>query len=239
MESFSVTIIATNRSVILPQCLDTAKKISDDVVIVTNADHEFTNFADQKNYAISRCLHNWVLSLDADESLSPELILEIKNLDLSDDAYTIPRVNYIFGKSISHTNWSPENDRHVWLFDKTKCYWEGAVHEHVRVNGTIGHLRGPKVHYNYQTVEQFVDKMNHYTTFEAQNRKFSYLSLITYPIWKFVRHYFIYLGFLDGWHGLFLSYLQAVYGLSVYVKAWFRTVSPSLTSPSSPLVEKN
>jgi len=89
MESFSVAIIAADRSVILPQCLDTARKISDDIVIVTNTDHKFVDFADQKNYAISQTKYNWVLSLDADESLPPELITEISNLDFSKDAYSI------------------------------------------------------------------------------------------------------------------------------------------------------
>lgn len=228
MEFISVAIIATDKSVILPQCLESAEKISDDVVIVTNSDHEFLNFADQKNYAASKCKHDWVLSLDADEYLSPELIAEIKNLDFSKAAYSIPRLNYIFGRPIFHTNWSPENDRHVWLFNKTKSHWEGQVHEHVIVYGSIGQLHHPKIHYNYQTVEQFMQKINQYTDFEALNKNFNPIFMFIYPLWKFIRHYFVYLGFLDGWHGLFLSYLQAIYGLTVYIKSWtYRNLAKS------------
>src|SRR3989344_7702545 len=98
----SVAIIARNKSDISPNCLASAKSVSNDVVIITNADHKFVNYSDQKNYAASKCKHDWVLSLDADEELSPELIEEIKNLDFSSNAYSMPRMNYIFGKPIYH-----------------------------------------------------------------------------------------------------------------------------------------
>ena len=228
MESFSVAIIAADRSVILPQCLDTARKISDDIVIVTNTDHKFVDFAHQKNYAISQTKYNWVLSLDADESLPPELITEISNLDFSKDAYSMPRLNYIFGKPIYHADWSPENDRHVWLFDKTKCHWEGTVHEHVAVTGSVGHLKNPKIHLNYQSVEQFIQKLNLYTSFEAKNKTYNPTLLFIYPFWKFIRHFIVFQGYLDGQHGFFLSYLQAIYGLTVYVKSWtYRNLAKS------------
>lgn len=220
MTNLSVALITRDRAAILPQCLASAGKVSDDVVIVTNSDHKFVNYSDQKNYATSKCKYDWVLSLDDDEVLSPGLIDEIKNLDFSCDAYSIPRINSIFGKQIYHTDWSPESDRHVWLFRKSKSTWANAVHEQVKVSGPVGKLIHPKIHYNYQSVEQFISKMNHYTSFEAQSRKFSWPMLFIYPVWKFIRHYIVFLGFLDGWHGLFLSYLQAVYGLQIYVKAW-------------------
>lgn len=220
MTNLSVALIARDRAAILPQCLESAHKISDDVVIVTNADHKFINYSDQKNYAAAKCKHDWILSLDDDESLSPELIEEINNLDFFCTAYSMPRLNFIFGKPIYHSDWSPESDRHVWLFRKSKSVWVNAVHEQVKVNGPIGRLNRPKIHQNYQTVEQFLVKMNDYTSFEAQKRSFNWFLLFAYPVWKFVRHYIVFSGFLDGWHGLFLSYLQAIYGLEVYVKAW-------------------
>src|SRR3989344_644377 len=97
----SVAIIARNKSDISPNCLASAKSVSNDVVIITNADHKFVNYSDQKNYAASKCKHDWVLSLDADEELSPELINELKtiNYELS-AAFKIPRLNIIFGKAI-------------------------------------------------------------------------------------------------------------------------------------------
>jgi|SRR3989344_1294324 len=228
MTNLSVALIARDRAAILPQCLACASQVSDDVVIVTNADHKFINYSDQKNYAVSKCKHDWILSLDADEWLSSGLIQEISNLKFQTSnysAYSMPRLNYIFGKPIYHSDWSPESDRHVWLFRKSKSTWVNAVHEQVKVNGQIGNLVHPKIHQNYQTVEQFLVKMNDYTSFEAQNRKFAFPLVFMYPVWKFVRHYFVFMGFLDGWHGLFLSYLQAIYGLQIYVKAWQKTKS--------------
>jgi len=209
--TISVAIIATNRICISPQCLDSAKKLSDDVVIVTNADHKFINYSDQKNYAASRCKYDWILSLDADEYISSALANEIKNLDFSSDAYYIPRLNYIFGKPIYHTNWGPSDDTHIWLFNKLKCRWVGDVHEEIKTDGKVGNLKGVKIHHNYTSVAQFMNKLNDYTSREKAGRN---------PIYEFVRRYIWHKGFLDGWHGLFLSYLMMIYHLSTWVKLW-------------------
>ncbi|KKU80292.1 MAG: Glycosyl transferase family 2 [Candidatus Amesbacteria bacterium GW2011_GWA2_47_70] len=149
----SVSIIALNKEVILPQCLDSARKASDDVVIITNAGHKFVNFADQKNYAASKCKYDWVLSLDADEELSPELVYELRTINYeyaAAVAYRIPRLNIIFGKAILHSNWEPAADTHIWLFDKTKCRWVGEVHEEIVADGPVGQLRGRKIHHSYK-----------------------------------------------------------------------------------------
>lgn len=233
-QPLSVCIIAKNEELLLPHCLNSIRDLSSDVIVVVDSlSHDsteslakkfgakvysriFDNFAAQKNFALTKAKHDWVFSIDADEQVSPELAQEIAQVLIHPDssAYSIPRLNYIFQKPIYHTDWSPESDRHVWLFDKTKCTWVGDVHELVKVEGRIGRLHSPKVHNNYQTVEQFLDTIDLYTSLE--NRQVS----ILYPFWKFFRHYFLYLGFLDGWHGLFLSYLQSLYGWEVYVKSW-------------------
>ena len=205
----SVSIIALNKSVIRPECLATARQVSDDVVIVTNADHKFANFADQKNYAATKCKYDWVLSLDHDEELSPELMTELKSLDLKFSAYKIPRLNIIFGKPILHTNWEPSADTHVWLYNKALGQWANPVHEEVIATGSVGTLRGHKIHHSYQTVEEFLDKMNDYTSRETKGSN---------PFFDFCRRYVWHLGFLDGWHGLFLSYLMFTYHLVVWVK---------------------
>ena len=205
----SVSIIALNKSVITPEGLATARQISDDVVIVTNADHEFVNYSDQKNYAASRCKYDWVLSLDHDEELSPELVAELKSLDLKFSAYKILRLNIIFGHPMRHTNWEPSADTHIWLFNKTKCRWVGEVHEEIMADGPVGQLLGHKIHHSYQTVEEFMDKMNEYTSRETKGQN---------PFFDFFRRYVWHLGFLDGWHGLFLSYLMFTYHLVVWVK---------------------
>ena len=205
----SVAIIARNKSDISPNCLASAKSVSNDVVIITNADHKFVNYSDQKNYAASKCKHDWVLSLDADEELSPELISELKTLDFAFSAYQIPRLNIIFGKAIHHTNWEPMADTHIWLYDKTRSHWENPVHEEVVTSGSVGQLKGHKIHHSYQTVEEFITKANDYTSRETK---------LTNPLFDFLRRYIWHLGFLDGWHGLFLSYLMIIYHLVSWVK---------------------
>ena len=206
----SVSIIAKDKSVILPACLDSARQVSDDVVIVTNTDHKFINYSDQKNYTASKCKYDWILSLDDDEELSPKLISELSTLDPKlYTAYRIPRLNIIFGKPILHTNWEPSADTHIWLYDKTRGHWENPVHEEIITSGPVGQLHDYKIHHSYQTVEEFITKTNDYTSREPRS---------TNPFFDFLRRYFWHLGFLDGWHGLFLSYLMFIYHLTTLVK---------------------
>ncbi|HBC72908.1 MAG: Glycosyl transferase family 2 [Candidatus Amesbacteria bacterium GW2011_GWB1_47_19] len=245
----SISIIAKNASRTLPACIQSTRGLCDDVVVVVDSStwddtvktasglgarvyvRKFDNFSSQKNFAVSKCRYRWILALDADETVTPRLAEEIMQVlpGTRYSAFSIPRINYIFGRPICHTNWSPETDRHIWLFDKTKAGWSSAVHEQVLVTGPVGRLKNPKTHLNYQSVEQFIAKMNQYTSLEINSGKRSltarlirshWLRVFFQPKWKFIRHYFLYLGFLDGWHGLFLSYLMAIYGLTLTVKSW-------------------
>jgi glycosyltransferase involved in cell wall biosynthesis len=245
--ALTLCVIAKDAADVLKDCLTSCQAVCSDMVVVVDDrttdstskvarlagarvyTHRFQDFASQKNFAVSKATHDWVLSLDADERLSPELAAQIaKTLTHPQhQAYAFPRTNYIFGKAIRHTNWDPQTDTHVWLFHKSHSHWVGAVHEHVEVSGSVGHLTAPKIHLNYVSVESYFVKLNQYTTFEASNRTFYWPLVFLYPTWKFIRHYFVYLGFLDGWHGLFLSYLQAIYGLATYVKAWEKKQSSS------------
>ncbi|KKU64948.1 MAG: Glycosyl transferase family 2 [Candidatus Amesbacteria bacterium GW2011_GWA1_47_16] len=246
---FSVAIIAKNAADVIGSCIESVSPLTTDIVVVVDSSssdttsavaeksgarvfhRQFDDFASQKNYAVSLTKFKWVLSLDADETASEELIKEIKSAvpGTRFAAFAFPRINYIFGKSIYHTNWSPASDKHVWLFDKTRSHWENAVHERVSVDGPVGSLSAPKYHFHYRTVEEFLHKTNQYTTLDissgSQSRFSSlirphWLRLILQPKWKFFRHYFLFAGFLDGWHGLFLSYLMAVYGACLAVKSW-------------------
>lgn len=212
MTKISVAIIATDMGVVLPSCLASAKKLSDDVVIVTNADHQFINYSDQKNFAVSKCKYDWVFSLDADEEISTELSHELSTIDFDsrdEVAYKVPRLNIIFGKPIRHTNWEPEADTHIWFFRKSQCKWEGDVHEEVVASGRVGVLTGRKIHHHYNTVSEFIEKMNVYTSLETK---------AVNPIYDFLRRYIWHKGFLDGWHGFVLSYLMFIYHVSVWVK---------------------
>ena len=240
MAPLSLCVIARDSARLLPDCLISAHAVASDVVVVvddrTRDDtasiarslgarvftHSFTDFASQKNFCLSQAKHDWVLFLDADEQLSPELSQEINHTLANPvhSAYIIPRLNYIFGKVMHHTNWDPSSDAHVWLFDGRRARWTGIIHEQVVTSGSIGRLLHPKIHHNYSSVESFIEKLNLYTSFEAKKRSYPLVLVFLHPVWKFIRHFFVHLGFLDGWHGLFLSYLQAIYGLTTAVKTW-------------------
>ena len=108
-----------------------------------------------------------------------------------------------------HTDWGPKDDLHIWLYKKDSGSWQGQVHEEYKLtSGKAGHLLNPLIHYNYQTVSEFIGKINSYSTrAAAQGDVFPGY----WPFRDFFKRYIYKLGFKDGYHGLFLSYLQAIY----------------------------
>lgn len=228
----SACVIAKNAASLLPSCLSSLPKSIADIVVVVDAEtiddtaqiakkfgarvyvRPLDNFASQKNFAATKAQHDWVLFLDADEQMSSQLATEIGSLSFTASAYRMPRLNYIFGKAIYHTNWDPHSDTHIWLYDKKVCSWQGDVHEEVAAAGKVETLVSPKIHYPYRDVADFVAKLNHYTSLEIKPAN---------PFFDFLRRYLWHLGFLDGWHGLFLSYLMFIYHTVAWVKIWQKT----------------
>ncbi len=242
MTRLSVCIITFNEEKNLARCLESIKKIADEIVIVDSGstdetldvakkyktkiyERRFDNYANQKNYAVVRADGEWVLSLDADEVVTPELAEEITGAILVKDVngYLIPRKNIIFGSEIKHTRWSP--DKHVWLFRRGKGKWKGEVHEEVEVEGWVAELKNPKVHFSYETITDFLNMINRYTDMisEEENKKgrrFSYFMLFFTPTLSFFRRFFYKQGYLDGWRGFILSYLMALYRMTSWIKIW-------------------
>lgn len=183
----------------------------------------FDNYAAQRNAALGAANGEWIFFIDADERATPELGAEIRTrISHSEDAMPpqvllwIPRQNYIFGKWIRHTGWSPDYQPRVLKkgqahFDETR-----PVHELVVAAGAEGFLATPLIHYNYETLAQFRQKQRRYTRFEAEMmaaqgirpRKISYLSM---PAREFYRRFIVLQGFRDGGHGFLLSFLMAYY----------------------------
>lgn len=227
----SVTIITLNEEKGLPRCLGSVREVADEIVVVDSGStdktveiakkfgakvftRKFDNYANQKNYATAKTEGEWILSIDADEELSPELQQEIKNV-LADSsrfsAYSMPRKNIILGKFIRYARWQPELDRHIWLWRRELGNWRGDVHEEVQVRGSVGKLKHAKVHYQYATVTEFMNMMNSYSSLDKNHEN---------PIYTFLVRYFYRLGFLDGIRGFVLSYLMAIYQVEVWVKCW-------------------
>jgi len=240
----SATIITLNEETDLPRALGSVRNLADEIVVVDSGSgdktldiarkfgakvffRKFEDYASQKNFAASKAKGNWILSLDADEEITPELATEIRKAIHAADivGYSIPRKNIIFGKHIKHTRWQSELDRHIWLWKKGKGRWVGNVHEEVVVAGRVGKLTNSKIHYQYATVAEFVTMINNYSDLEANQivesgSKFSAIHLFGQPLYNFIVRFVYRLGFLDGIYGFILSWLMAYYHFVLWVKVW-------------------
>lgn len=185
-------------------------------------------YAKQKNLAAEQASHEWILSLDADESLSEALEAEIWQLKKTGprfDAYTMPRMAQYLGRWIRHSGWYP--DRKVRLYRRDKAAWEGAfVHESVQVSGRVGHLESNLLHFTCSSLSEHLRTMDRYTTLAAEQLlatggKPTWPRLIFVPPWTFLRTYVLKLGFLDGAEGLAIASMAAFYNYLKFAKARF------------------
>lgn len=230
----SIVIPAKNEEVDLPNTLKSAK-FADEILILLDKNSndntekiakdfgckieiiKFEDFATTRNLADNYAQHEWILSIEADVTISQELADEITKVIKENkySAFKIKRVNQIWNKNILHTNWGPNDDTHIWLYKKGSGKWVGGIHEEYVTTEKVGKLTHPLFHLNYKTVEEFISKMNNYSSkasrYHLKSSPFSGLV-------DFLRRFIYKQGFLDGYHGLFLSYLQALYHLSLYVK---------------------
>jgi glycosyltransferase involved in cell wall biosynthesis len=183
-------------------------------------------YAGQKNWAAEQATYDWILSLDADESLSEALEGEIWNVKKHGpryDGYTMPRLAQYLGKWILHSGWYP--DRKIRLYDRRKAEWIGDfVHESVHVHGRVGHLESNILHFTCESFAEHIKTMDRYTTLAAQEVVASKTpvglrKLIFSPPWTFFRTYVLQRGFLDGVEGVILAYMAAFYTFVKYAKA--------------------
>lgn len=183
-----------------------------------------------RNFAISKASFDWVLILDADESIPDDLAGKIKELiakPISSDYVEIPRKNIIFGKWMRASMWWP--DYQVRLFKKGSVLWNEKIHNKPQTSGEGLKLEPEEkwaiVHQNYQGVSQFIRRMNRYSDIQAtelqmEGYKFSWQDLLQKPLNEFLSRFFSGKGYKDGLHGLALSLLQAFSFLTVYLKIW-------------------
>jgi glycosyltransferase involved in cell wall biosynthesis len=203
--------------------LEIAEKLGAKVI-----DSPWPGYAKQKNLAAERASNDWILSIDADESLSEALEAEIWRLKKNGpqfDAYTMPRLARYLGRWIHHSGWYP--DRKVRLYDRKNAEWVGEfVHESVRVKGRIGHLESNLLHFTCESLSEHLKTMDRYTTLAAEQllaskQNPSWGRLVFEPPWTFCRTYFLELGFLDGVEGLAIANMAALYNFVKYAKARF------------------
>ena len=185
---------------------------------------KFEDFTKQRNLALDQAKNDWVLFLDGDERITPELQTEIiTELNKSDkkDAYYFYRKFYVGAKPIRFSG--TQNDKNFRLFRKSKCRYvaDKKVHETLEVEGSIGVFKNKLLHYSFENFEQFKSKMLYYGLLKGneladKGKKYSIITHWGKVAWKFVKTYFLKLGFLDGIDGLKISYLQSLYVNETY-----------------------
>ena len=190
-------------------------------------EHAFSNYVDQKNFALDEASHNWVLSLDADERVTNALTEEIQSMALSGfqaQGYRIPRVSYYLGRFVRSTAWYP--DHQLRLFDRRQGRWQGQyVHESVRINAEAGKLRGEILHYSYDSISDHASRLNRYSGLAAEQmcdagRRSSLFPALVFPPFVFLKNYVIKAGFTDGSVGFIVSVMNAYYVFLKYIKLW-------------------
>jgi glycosyltransferase involved in cell wall biosynthesis len=190
-------------------------------------ERDWPGYRSQKQFAVDQASHDWILFLDADEQLSPELANEIaahrESGELSSKpAWDMPFLASYFGRQIRHGDWHP--DRHTRLFDRRRGRFGGhEIHERIEFEGALGHLSGHILHDSYESLDDQLAKLTRYAALmaEAQHlagRRGHWLTVFTNPWWRFLRAYVLRRGFLDGWRGLSIALLEAHYVRQKYLR---------------------
>lgn len=201
---------------------DLARRHTDRVIV-----RDWPGYIAQKNFAAGEARHDWILSLDADERVTPELAAEIQALLAAGPAcagYRIPRVTYYLGRWIRTTDWYP--DHQLRLYDRRRARWAGRyVHESVQADGPVGRLTADLRHYSYRDVSQHLLRIDRYSTLAARQmyedgRRAGAWAIVAHPAAAFLRNYVARGGFRDGAAGLIVSLLNAYYVLVKWVKLW-------------------
>jgi glycosyltransferase involved in cell wall biosynthesis len=238
----SAIVITRNEAANLGDCLDSLafcdERIvvdcgsTDDTLMIARqkgariAFHDWKGFGDQKNHALSLARGDWVLSLDADERVTPELRQAILGAldDTSADGYEFPRQSSFCGRMMRHSGWFP--DRVLRLFRRGKArFTDDVVHERVVCDGPVKRLKAPLLHYPVRRLEDAIRRMDTYSTLGAQQmvasgKPTSILKGILHGMAAFLRTYVLRLGFLDGSAGFLLAVANAEGTYYRYVKAW-------------------
>ncbi|MGQ0601060.1 MAG: glycosyltransferase family 2 protein [Anaerolineales bacterium] len=182
----------------------------------------FDNYALQRNAALAATDAEWVLFVDADERVTPALAEEVKSvLPRPEAGWWIPRHNYLFGKLTLHAGWYP--DYQLRLLRRTAARYDPArpVHELVQLAGEAGHLTSPLIHYNYETVAEFIRKQTGYARYDAERLALEGVraqpyQLLSMPLRQFWWRFITLRGWRAGLHGLRLSWLMGRFEFEKY-----------------------
>ncbi|HOT96999.1 MAG TPA: glycosyltransferase family 2 protein [bacterium] len=241
MSTLSVIVITLNESRHIAACLESVawadeivvvdSESSDDTAAIARryTDHvyveKFRGYSGQKNFAVERARGEWVLWLDADERVTPELAAEIRRTLAAPTAvagFEMPRKAYFLGRWIRHCGWYPGYVLRLFRRDQGR-FDDRTVHETLLLAGERGRLRGDLEHYTDDSLEHYFRKFNTYTSLaagelDAGRQRFGMMSLFLRPLHAFIKMYVLKGGFRDGRHGLVLCLLSANYVAAKYAK---------------------
>ena len=243
MAKISACIISFNEENKIEDCLKSLLPVVDEIIIVDSFStdktleiakrytdkiyhQKFLGFIEQKNFALKKANHDWILSLDCDERLSEHLresIHAIKNSLNSADAYRMPRKTFYVYRWLNHC-WYP--DLKTRLFNKETSHWGGTnPHDHIVTQGkNIRQLQGDINHYSFDSISQHITTIDSFTEIGAneivrKGKRVTVFSPITHASWTFIKLYLLKRGFLDGFAGLIVSVLSYMHVFIKYSKA--------------------
>jgi glycosyltransferase involved in cell wall biosynthesis len=240
----SVAVITYNEERNIERCLQSVHGLADEIVVVDSGSkdrtaelataagakvvvHPFEGHIQQKNYAIGQCAHPWVLSLDADEALTPELAASIRAtlIEPNHDGYAMNRLTNYCGSWIRHGGWYP--DRKLRLFRRGRGQWTGInphdKYELTDPTSAVGRLAGDLLHYSYRSISDHLRQIDYFTGITANELHRAGAAaplwrIVLSPPFRFVRDYVLKGGWLDGFHGFVIASLSSAAVLIKYTK---------------------
>ena len=239
----AILILTYNEEKNIGPCMDSAA-FADEIVVVDSGSTDQTaaivaekggkvvvhpmteGFAGQRNFALTQTQAEWVLFLDADERLAPEVAAEVRRIMERGDAfaYEILRKNIVFGQPVFHGGHAP--DWSLRFYPRAAIRWEGIVHEAAKVTLPVKRLQACMFHHTYQEWERYFFKFNQYTTLLAQKmrderKKVRFSDLLLRPMAGFLKFYILKAGWRDGRMGLVLALLHFFYTMTKYLKVYY------------------
>jgi len=237
----SVGLIVNNEERILGKTLDAIKDLADEIIIIDSGStdstieiaksrgakvflEEWKGFGPQKNSVIEKCSGEWILLIDADEVVSPELKEKIKEIIEKNEnkVYEINRCSVCFGKELKHGGWSNQYATRLWKKGSVKVS-DNLVHEEFLTELPKEKIKEKIYHYTYLTLSDYIARFDRYTTLGAEEylkrgKKASFFNIVINPFFKFIRMYIFRLGFLDGLEGLIIAIFSGMYTMTKYFK---------------------
>jgi glycosyltransferase involved in cell wall biosynthesis len=240
--SLSAIIITRNEAGKIGACLDSLAFCDERIVVDCGSQdetvriarergarvehHAFEGYGAQKNFALSLATGVWVLSLDADERVSPALAAEIAAAIAAGnaDGYKMPRRSSFLGRVMRHSGWYPDYVLRVFRRGRAR-FSDDIVHEHVVCDGRVLRLKEPLLHFPIERIEDSLSRIDRYSSAGAEKmvasgRRVTFASGFLHGFWAFLRTYIVRAGFLDGREGLLLAIANAEGTYYRYMKAW-------------------